>query len=228
MPIPAIWPQSNIAGVGLYFMKWICAHAVGLALLFISTSLTGCQSEKNITKLGHGYEEVRHPGLVPDNDNPPRVSLQHRNADGKVIPIWPALSGPAEVVHSNLVVFVGDKAFLDPEKNIHPRLFAVEAPALPLDITDETLWRWSRANGKSFDRAMERLCLISATPADHGLNVHLEFLFVDGLRDDKDWPDTSDLKLDWSQLAQIIQAVKTKGTIEKDLRWKTRYIGEVY
>jgi len=209
-------------------MKWICAHAIGLALLFVSASLTGCQSEKNITKLGHGYEEVLHPSLVPDNANLPRVSLQHRNADGKVTSIWPALSGPAEIIHSNLVVFVGDKAFLNPEKSIHPRLFAVEAPALPLDITDETLWHWSQINGKNFEHAMERLCLISATATDHGLNVHLEFLFVDELQDDKNWPDTSDLKLDWAQLGKIIQAVKAKGVVEKDLRWKTLYIGEIY
>src|SRR5579864_6172447 len=153
-----------------YFMKWICSHVVGLALLFVSVSLTGCQSEKNITKLGHGYEEVVHPSLVPDNDSQPRVSLQHRNAAGKVTSIWPALSGPAEIIHSNLVIFVGDKAFLDPGKNIHPRLFAVEAPALPIDITDETLWRWSQINGKNFVHAMERLCLINTTATDRGLN----------------------------------------------------------
>ena len=43
-------------------------------------------------------------------------------------------------------IFVGDKAYLEPDRVTHPRLFAVKSPELPLDITDEMLWRWSKAS----------------------------------------------------------------------------------
>jgi len=198
-----------------------------LALLCLI--LTGCQSDKHVTRLGSGYEEVVHPRFaMPGDEATTRVSLQHRNAAGKVALIWPALSGPNEIIRSNLVLFVGDKALTEPEILIRPRLFAVEAPALPLDITDELVWRWAKANGKDFSFAMDRLILITPTENNYGVNAHLEFVLADGLTADKDLPDKSDLQLTWSQVATLIQAVKTKGVVEKDLRWKTPYIGERY
>jgi hypothetical protein len=200
------------------------------ALALLCLGLTGCQSDKNITRLGHGYEEVVHPrfAALPGDAPEPRVSLQHRNDAGKVALIWPALSGANEIVRSNLVLFVGDKALVQPEVTIRPRLFAVAAPALPLDLTDEVLWRWAKANQKDFAFAMDRLILITPTEVNNGVNVRLEFVLADGLTADKDLPDKSDLQLDWSHIAAIMQAVKTKGVPEKDLRWKTPYIGERY
>lgn len=208
-------------------MKLIYAP-FALALLCLGS--TGCQSDKNIARLGHGYEEVVHPrfSTLPVEAPSPRVSLQHRNDAGKVALIWPALSGANEIIRSNLCIFVGDKALTEPEITIRPRLFAVEPPGLPLDITDEVLWRWSKANKKDFSFAMDRLILISPTETKNGLSIHLEFVLADGLTADKDLPDKSDLQLDWSQITIIIQAVKTKGVVEKDLRWKTPYIGERY
>ena len=55
------------------------------------------------------------------------------------------------------------------------------------------------------------------------LTLHLEFF-----SDDKDWPDQGDLQLDWKQVSEIMRAVKTKGVIEKDLRWHSPYIGEKF
>lgn len=208
-------------------MKLIYAPFV---LTLLCLGLTGCQSDKNIARLGHGYEEVLHPqfSALPVEAPPSRVSLQHRNEAGKVALIWPALSGANEIIRSNLCLFVGDKALTEPEVTIRPRLFAVEAPALPLDLTDEVLWRWAKANAKDFSFAMDRLILITPTEMKNGVNVRLEFVLADGLTADKDLPDKSDLQLDWSQISACIQAVKTKGVVEKDLRWKTPYIGERY
>jgi hypothetical protein len=154
--------------------------------------------------------------------------LQHRNEAGKVALIWPALSGANEIIRSNLCLFVGDKAILEPEVTIRPHLFAVEVPGLPMDLTDEVLWRWAKVNAKDFAFAMDRLILITPTETKNGVSIHLEFVLADGLTADKDLPDKSDLQLDWAQVTAIIQAVKTKGVIEKDLRWKTPYIGERY
>ena len=138
------------------------------------------------------------------------------------------MSGANEIIRSNLALFVGDKAVTEPEKDIRPRLFAVEPPGLPLDITDEVVWRWSKTNAKDFNLAMDRLILISPAETNGGLSVHLEFVVVDALTVEKNWPDKSDLQLDWPQLSEIMHAVKTKGVVEKDLRWKTPYIGERY
>ena len=44
-----------------------------------------------------------------------------------------------------IALFVGDRGYVEAGgKAIHPRLFAVKAPELPLDITDEVLWRWAK------------------------------------------------------------------------------------
>ena len=44
----------------------------------------------------------------------------------------------------------------------------------------------------------------------------------------EDWPDHGSLQLAWPQVEEMIRAVKTKGTEQKDLRWHTKYIGEKF
>ena len=59
------------------------------------------------------------------------------------------------------------------------------------------------------------------------LNVHLEFSTGGYLTDD-DFPDTGELQLDWNQVSKIMQSVKRRGILQKDLRWNTSYIGEKF
>ena len=130
--------------------------------------------------------------------------------------------GADEVIKGTLAIFVGDKGYVeDGDKVTHPRLFAVQPPGLPLDITEEVLWRWSKAAGKNFGKTMNNYSLVTPEEANGQLKLQLEFF-----TDDKDWPDKSDLQLDWNQVAEIMHAVKTKGLLQKDLRWQTPYIGE--
>jgi hypothetical protein len=190
---------------------------------------SGCQTDKPTAKLGGGYEQVIHsPSRFNRAGDMPRLSLQYRNAQGAVTPIWPALSGPDTIIKGNTAIFVGDKAVLTPQKNLRPRLFAVTAPALPLDITDEVLWRWTQANGVKFDRAAEQYNLVIPEEKNGQLLLHLEFLPAGDLSADKPLPEQCDLSLTWPQVAEIMRTVKTKGVPLKDLRWQTPYIGEVF
>jgi hypothetical protein len=183
-----------------------------LAMLCIG--LAGCASQGTVAPLSNGYEEVAHPK---------QVSFQYRAPDGKTTPIWPSLYGVSEVIKGDVALFVGDKAYVssDPDdpRGTKPRLFAVRAPGLPLDITGEVLWRWSKASGKDFAKAMEIFSLVSPEEKNGQLELQLEFW-----TQEKDWPDKTTFQLDWNQVSDIMRAVKEKGTVHKDLRWGTPYI----
>ena len=183
-----------------------------LAMLCIG--LAGCASQGTVAPLSNGYEEVAHPK---------QVSFQYRAPDGKTTPIWPSLSGVSEVIKGDVAIFVGDKAYVssDPDdpRGTKPRLFAVRAPGLPLDITGEVLWRWSKASGKDFAKAMEIFSLVSPEEKNGQLELQLEFW-----TQEKDWPDKTTFQLDWNQVSDIMRAVKEKGTVHNDLRWGTPYI----
>lgn len=210
-------------------MKLLNNFISRVALAMLCLGLTGCQLPKSVAPVGSGYEEVSHPKRAFLDEPPlPRVSFQHRGTDGKTSLIWPSLYGASEVIKGNLAIFVGDKAYVEPDKVTHPRLFAVKAPELPLDITDEVLWRWSKASGKDFAKALQKFSLVIPEEKNGRLELHLEFLSEGYLSVEKDWPDQSDLPLDWNQVSDILRAVKTKGVVEKDLRWHTPYIGEKF
>lgn len=190
----------------------------------------GCQTHSTTTPEGSGYEVVTHPHhTLIDEPEPPRLSLQHRSADGTVTQIWPSLYSEHLVVKGDLAVLVADKAFVEPERVTHPRLFVVRAPDLPLDLTDEVLWRWSKANQKNFAKTLEKYAEIEPVENDGGLKLRLQFWSNAAYGSERDdWPDEGSLQLDWRQVDEIMHAVKTKGIVEKDLRWHTQYIGEKY
>ena len=131
--------------------------------------------------------------------------------------------GVNEVIKGDVAIFVGDKAYVSPDpddpRGTKPRLFAVRAPGLPLDITDEVLWRWSKAAGKDFAKALEQFSMVTPAEKNGRLELRLEFW-----TEEKDWPDTATLQLDWNQVSDIMRAVKGKGTVHKDPRWGTPYI----
>ena len=200
-----------------------------LTLALLAPIWAGCQTHKSVTALGSGYEEISHPKrtlIALDEPVPPRISLQYRSTNDLVTPIWPSLYGVGEVIHGKLAVFLGDKAYVEPDRVTHPRLFAVKSPDLPVDITDEILREWSRVAGKNFNTARDRF--ISATPGENngGLELHLEFSASDELAGPDDWPKQVAVRLNWSQIEAIMRAVKNNGIEQKDLRWDTPYIGE--
>jgi hypothetical protein len=172
--------------------------------------------------LSGGYEEVVHPGKSMDPADA-RVSLGYRGPNGRSILIWPSLYGTDVVIKGDVAIFVGDKAYVSPDpddpRGSKPRLFAVQAPGAPLDITDEVLWCWSKAAGKDFAKAMQLFTLATPVETNNHLELQLEF-WMGG----NGWPDNSTLQLDWSQVSEIMRTVKAKGTVHKDLRWGTPYI----
>ena len=89
---------------------------------------------------------------------------------------------------------------------------------MPLDITDEILWRWSKASGKDFTQTLQQFSLASPTERNGRLELHLVFANYD-----RDWPDTV-IQLDWSHVSDIIREVKERGTVHQDARWHTPYL----
>jgi hypothetical protein len=211
-------------------MKLLKNFAAGLVLAILVPVWSGCQTQhKSVMPLTDGYEEVSHPNhnfIILAEPVPPRISLQYRNQDGTITPVWPSLYGTGEVIHDKLAVFAGDKAYIEPDRVTHPRLFAVKSPGLPVDITDEVLRQWSQAAGKNLNTARDRF--VTATPEENEgrLELHLDFSLSDELAGRDEWPRQSTLRMDWKQVEGIMETVKARGVQQKDLRWNAPYIGE--
>ena len=184
--------------------------------------LTGCSTSRPVQRLGNSYQEVTHPNKSEDPADM-RISLEYRAPDGKIILIWPSLSGVDEIIHGDVALFVGDKTYAssDPDASqaVRPRLFAVREPGLPLDITDEVLWDWSKMSGKEIAKAERLLEMVTPVETDGKLEVYLEF-WEDGYG----WPDKATVELTWNQVLDIMRTVREKGAKHKDLRWHTPYI----
>lgn len=211
-------------------MKLPRFFAARSGVILFTLAWTGCQTHTTVVPLKNGYEEVSHPyHTLIDEPEPPRISFQHRGTNDAVTPIWPSLYGVNDVIRGDLAIFVAEKAAITPERVTHPRLFAVRAPELPLDLTDEVLWRWSQANGRDFPKTLQKFAMITPEEKNGGLELYLEFWTPSAYAaDQEDWPDKSSLQLDWRQIDEIMRRVKTKGVVEKDLRWHTDYIGEKF
>ena len=194
-----------------------------LSLAVLCVGLAGCVSQHPVAPLGNGYEEAGHPHLFMRASADMRVSFQCRSPGGKTTLIWPSLYGVGEVIKGDVAIFVGDKAYVSSDPNdprgMKPRLFAVRSPALPLDITDEVLWRWSKVTGKDYAKAVEWFSMVTPEGKQGGLELQLEFW-----TEETDWPNKTTVQLDWSQVSDIMREVKGKGTVRKDLRWGTPYI----
>ena len=204
-------------------MKLIKNPIIHFSLAILCAGLAGCMTPNPVAPLGGGYEEKNHPNRSTTTPADTRVSFQYRGPNGRTTLIWPSLYGVGEVVKGDVAIFVGDKAYVSPDpddpRGTKPRLFAVRSPALPLDITDEVLWRWSKATGKDFVKAVQLFSMMTPEEKNGWLELHLEFW-----TEEKDWPDTSTLQLDWNQVSDIMRDVKEKGVLRKDPRWDTPYI----
>jgi hypothetical protein len=205
-------------------MKLIKKLVFHLSLAMLCAGLAGCASQHPVTPLGNGYEEVEHPKRASiSQPEVTRVSFQYRGPNGRTTLIWPSLYGVGEVIHDDVAMFVGDKTDVQPDADNHrstkPRLFVVRSPGLPLDITDEVLWQWSKKSGKDFAQTLDRFSMVIPAEKNGQLELQLEFW-----TEEKDWPDTSTLQLDWNQVSDIMREVKEIGAVCKDLRWGTGYI----
>jgi hypothetical protein len=203
--------------------------SAGAGLAGVALVLAGCATHTTVVPLSNGFEAVTHPQhTLIDDPPPPRIALQRREG-GTVTGIWPALYGTDTVIRGDLILFVAEKASVEPERVTHARLFAARPPELPLDITDEVLWRWAKANGRDFGTALQNFAAITPVESAGGVEAHLQFWAGSVMGEThQDWPDTGSLRLEWPQIDEILRAVKTKGTVEKDLRWHTEFIGEKF
>ena len=204
-------------------MKLIKNPIIHFSLAILCAGLAGCMTPNPVVPLGSGYEEKGHANRSSSDPADTRVSFQYRAPDGKITLIWPDLYGIGEVIKGDVAIFVGDKAYLSPDadtpRGTKPRLFAVQSPALPLDITDEVLQQWSKKSGKDFEKALDRFSTVTPEEKNGQLELQLEFW-----TQEKDWPDKTTLQLDWKQVFDIMREVKEKGILRKDPRWDTPYI----
>ena len=205
---------------------------LGVFSILLGLGLTGCRSHSTLANLGNGYEEVQHPvHSFVGEPQPPRVSLEHREpgskADDNPKVIWPSLYSADAVVQGDLVVFVAEVTDAN-ARSTRPRLFVVKTAELPADITDEVLWRWSKAHGKKFVTAQERFILVTPGEKDGQLELKLEFWLGGVASNDEDWPVEGGLSLDWKQVAEIRRHVSQKGVPAKEPRWKTDYLREIF
>jgi hypothetical protein len=204
-------------------LHWTARLAAGVICLGIA----GCQTQPKAERTGGVYVEISHKShtFLP-GDHPARISLNHQDADGHASLIWPSLYCKTLLVKDNTALFVADKSFLQGgEASIHPRLFAVKFPGLPVDITREVLGYWAAANGKDFGKTLNRFTLAVPEEKDNGVALHLEFWSGSYLADE-DWPETGELMLSWPEVTSLMRSVQTKGLTQKDPRWHTEYIGQ--
>jgi hypothetical protein len=203
-------------------MEWIKQLGSCVLPALLCFGMAGCTTPPRIQPLSGGYEEIGHPAKSADPEDM-RISFDYRVPGGSTMLIWPSLYETAVVIKGDVAFFVGDKAYVssDPDdpRGLKPRLFAVQPPGLPLDITDEVLWYWSKASGKDFAKAVQLFLLATPVEKNNHLDVQLEFWV-----DENGWPDHSTLQLDWNQVSEIMRTVKAKGSVRKDLRWGTPYI----
>lgn len=158
-------------------------------------------------------------------DAPDRVSFDFRQPSGQNLVIWPSLSERTVIFMGKMAVFVGDQAYAGPEgKTMRPRLFLVEAPGLPVDVTDEILWHWAKVHGRSLNSTVANLTTITPAGNRTGLAVHLEFWTSDLDEASRNWPAEGEVDLSWSQVNQLLATGKATGTQKKDLRWHTPYL----
>ena len=187
---------------------------------FLCLSLTGCGSISDYEPLGSGYIWVTYTENSISEPSAHQFELQYSPGKGKWwVKVWPDLSPSHIVVKDGVAVFVGERTskrrqhFYEPWPS-ESRLFAVKAPDLPLDLTDEALHQWCKETGRDFEKISEKASIGLLEKSNDGVEFHYTI-----------WPNSSaDFSLGWGQITNIMREVKEKGIVCKDLRWGTKYI----
>ncbi len=192
--------------------KFVCR----LLLMILCAGLAGCGTIPSYEELGNGYVEATY--IRTSWEQPAmRIELRYKKGWGTV-KIWPSLDGIRPVLKDDVVVFAGMKALEPPDSNepdaVDSRVFAVRAPGLPLDITSEILWRWSKESGGDFARFKEATGIVYPKEKNNGIEFHI----ATGSN------KNNILYYDWNQISDIMREVKEKGVVRKDRVWGTSYI----
>ena len=154
----------------------------------------------SIVELGNNYEEVTYTrtSWEPESHH---VTLQYRKPNGGRTMVWSYVGNI--VINNEVAVFEARVDYI-------PRLFAVKGLEMPLDITDEILWRWSKESGTDFGEVLKTASINSFTLKTNGDKLCFEF----GM-----WkhPNSSEIpiSLDWVEIAAIMNEVRTNGIIHK-------------
>ena len=202
-------------------------------------SLTGCGTIPSYEDKGGSYVEATytHPGLWEPSGH--RMALCYEYGGGLWhSTIWPDTFGVFAT--NGVAIFTGFVADNPPRRDepraTHERLFAVRSPDLPLDITDEILWRYSKESGEDFtkirnggyvdwkegDNAVE-----FSFPTEAHNNHGPQHDSLTGM----EFPSTSNdwnIKLDWNQISDVMREVKEKGIVRKDRVEHKAYIEKVF
>jgi hypothetical protein len=196
-------------------MKWVNP----LSIVALCYSIIGC-GNTTATKLGGGYEEIARTRQNLSEPSSSQSSLQYRTSNGKLVMIWPSLLSNV-VVTNGLAVFVGsrtvDRSRLDGAWQASPRLFAVKAAELPLDITPEVLERWATKSGRDVAKALMDPSPLAPEITPDGISVSFGFNV-------QNWP-TENIHLSLAELSSVMGTVRSKGTNYKDPLLGTIYVG---
>ena len=191
-------------------------------LATLCASLTGCGTIPRYEDKGGRYVEAIYtsPGLWEPSGH--RFALCYKHSDFWHSTIWPQTLGI--IVTNDLAVFRAGKAYEPPYPDEPSatgwRLFVVRAPKLPLDITDEVLWRWAKQSNDDLAKLLKNSDLFNKVHIGHfeETNSTLEF-YVEILN-----VGNGVIRLNWNQLPDIMREVKEKGVVRKDRVWGTSYI----
>jgi hypothetical protein len=189
-----------------------------LLLAILCASMTGCGSVSSYEPLGNGYISVAHTEHSMSEEDASQFDLQYSPGKGKWwIKVWPDM-GMGIVVTNGVAVFGGERAFEKPEHfwehcPTESRVFAVKSPDMPMDITDEILWKWSKQSNGNFAKIQKTASFVYVKET----NNIVGFYFANRVSD-------LNIYLDWNQITDIMREVKEKGVVRKDLQWGTKYL----
>jgi hypothetical protein len=197
-------------------------------LAILCVSLTGCRSVSSYEPLGSGYIWVTHTQNSISEPSASQFELQYSPGKGKWWKkVWPDLYPSGIVIKDQVAVFVGNKAskrsrFYEPWPT-ESRLFAVKAPEMPMDITDQVFQQYCEKTGLAFTNIVKD-GIGSLKKTDDA--VEMDFIILS--RGERG-PGTinsygTTMMIYWNQLSDIMREVKEKGVVRKDLRWGTKYL----
>ncbi len=196
-------------------MVRITTLAFGMGMLCLC--LTGCGTIPSYEQLGNGYVEATY---TRTSWEPPasRSELRYKKS-WRTVKIWPDIG--AAIVKSDVAVFSGYRAYDQPSPNepkaTESRLFAVKAPGLPLDVTDEVLWQWTQTSRENFTNVLARASFVRWEEKDNAVEFHFAVYHP------PDWPSIV-VRLDWNKISDVMREVKKNGVVRKDRVWGTKYI----
>jgi len=203
-------------------------------------SLTGCVSLPSYEDKGGRYAEATYIRPVLWEESSSHSALCYKYSDFWHSTIWPDVDGIS--VTNEVAVFEARKtAYIpDPDWSGHTdaRLFAVRAPEMPMDITDEVLWRCAMQPSPQLFATPERPSAIPWPQWVKQSETNLEELLKNpdiGLMRETNnalefYESTSGqiVHLDWNQVPSIMREVKGKGIVRKDRVEHKAYIEKVF